>query len=72
MTALLKSIRQRVRESGTPLEAGVTSGIPTVSRTASRPALDWGGGGQDAAQELVASPRGEVRRVAPAAKAVTS
>jgi len=73
MTQRLKSLHRWAEASGNSGECGVTFEIPTVTRTASRPALNRGGRGQDAANELVASKQGEVRRVARAAtKAVTS
>ena len=73
MTPRLKSMRLRMKTSGRPVESGVTFGIPTVTRTASRPVLDRGGREQDPAKNFTASPQGELRRAAGAnAKAVTS
>lgn len=73
MTPRLKSLHLRVKAAARSVESGVTSGIPTVARTASRLALNRGGRGQDAAHEPVASARGELRRfVRYATKAVAS
>jgi hypothetical protein len=73
MTRRLKSLHRRAKASGNSGECGVTFKIPTVTRMASRFALNRGGRGQDAANEFVASIQGEVRRVArAAARAVTS
>lgn len=72
MTRRLKSHHRWAKASGRSVRSGVTFRIPTVARTASRPALNRGGRGQGAANEF-ASPRGEVRLVARAPlRAVTS
>lgn len=73
MTPCLKSLQLQVKGAVKSPENGVTFRIPTDRRTASRLALNRGGGGQDAAHELVASPRDELRRlVQDATKAVSS